>query len=535
MSNKVESIVIVGGGSAGWMAASTLINQFPNKKITVIESPNVPIIGVGESTIGGINRWINLLGIKDEDFMLFTDASYKLSIKFTNFYKKDSGSFHYPFGFTDTSGNVADRNDWYFKKIKYPETPVSDYAECMFPGMALVNENKFFDNKKNDLNGFLINRDTAYHFDAVKFSIWLRDHYSKPRGVKHIQAEVKDIITNDDGIDYIKLDNGKKIKADLFIDCTGFNSILLAGALKEPFNSYEDMLPNNSAWATRVQYTNKKKQLVGWTECEAIDNGWVWNIPLWSRIGTGYVYSDKFISDDDALIEFKNHLKSKKLYEKDLEFKNIKMRVGIHNRLWVKNVCAIGLSAGFIEPLESSGLFTVHEFLLKLVRSLNRGMVSQWDKDAFNSSCIKQFRIFAEFVALHYALSHRDDTPYWIANGKREYCKDLISQTHIPYSSVNEMTGFVHAVESRYTNYNYGYGNDVGGAHCIFTGMNYFATDKMSIISNHHPVPSESDIDNFCQNATDRLDLKKFIWKDAVKSAPLLIDYLEDKYSKHKA
>jgi tryptophan halogenase len=528
MSNKIEKIVIVGGGSAGWMSASTLISQFPEKQIIVIESPNVPIIGVGESTIGGINKWCNLIGIKDEDFMRFTDASYKLSIQFTNFYRKDSGSFQYPFGIAETSDVPAGRNSWYFKKIKYPETPVSDYASSIFPGMALVNENKMTDNKDGNLKGFVINRDTAYHFDATKFGSWLRDNYCKPKGVTHIQAEVKDTILNDDGIDYLVLDNGEHVTADLFIDCTGFKSMLLAGAMQEPFNSYEHMLPNNSAWATRVPYTDKKQQLKGWTECEAIQNGWVWNIPLWSRIGTGYVYSDKFVSDEDALEEFKQFLKTKDLYRDDLEYKNIKMRVGIHKRLWVKNVCAIGLSAGFIEPLESSGLFTVHEFLLKLVRTLNRGMVSQWDKDAFTSTCVKQFRVFAEFVALHYALSHRDDTPYWVANGKREYSKDIIDQNYIPYSGVNEMTGFVYAVESKYTNFNYG--NDVAGSHCVYTGMNYFPTDKASVISANHPAPTEQEFDNMCETMAQILNFKQTNWKASVKDAPILYDYLREKY-----
>lgn len=528
MSKIIDKIVIVGGGSAGWMTASTLISQFPNKKITVIESPNIPTVGVGESTIGGINRWCNLIGIKDEDFMHFTDASYKLSIKFTNFYQKDSGSFHYPFGIPTTTGNIAGRNDWYFKKMRYPETPLSDYAECMFSNMALVNENKMIDDDR--LEEFAINRDTAYHFDAVKFAIWLRDNYCKPRGVDHIQAEVIDVVVNDE-VDYLSLDNGTQIKADLFIDCTGFKSMLLAGALNEPFSSYEHMLPNNSAWATRVPYTNKREQLVAWTECEAIQNGWVWNIPLWSRIGTGYVYSDKYINDDDALEEFKEFLKNKGLYRDDLEYKNLKMRVGIHKRLWVKNVCAIGLSAGFIEPLESSGLFTVHEFLLKLVRTLNRGMISQWDKDAFSSSCVKQFKVFSEFVALHYALSHRDDTPYWVANGEREYCKDLIDQNYIPYSSVNEMTGFVHAVESRLTNFNYG--NDFGGAHCIFSGMNYFPTDAASIIAHNHPSPSKVHLDLMGEHSASILNAKKQKWKELVKDAPVLIDYLQRKYGEN--
>ena len=144
---------------------------------------------------------------------------------------------------------------------------------------------------------FNYQKDSAFHFDATKFGIWLRDNICKPNGVKHIKEEIKTIEQDEDGI--VSLNN--KHKADLYIDCTGFKSLLLEKTLKEPFENLEHMLPNNSAWATRIPYTNKKKELNLYTNCTAYNNGWIWNIPLWSRMGTGYVYSDKFISDDDAV------------------------------------------------------------------------------------------------------------------------------------------------------------------------------------------------------------------------------------------
>jgi tryptophan halogenase len=343
---EINNITIVGGGSAGYMTASTLLNQFPNKKITLIESPIVPILGVGESTIGGIKAWTKLLNIDDKQFLKETDGSYKLSIKFTDFYKKGE-SFHYPFGFPYSKENKASLNDWWFKKFIYPETNNSDYADSYYPQMALVNQNKCFYNENNEIPFDFI-RDTAYHFDAVKFAHWLKNKYCIPRGLKHIEDNIISIEQDENGIKSLN----NKYTADLFIDCTGFKSLLLGECLKEPFESYSDMLPNNSAWATRIHYKDKEKELVGYTNCTAINNGWVWNIPLWSRAGTGYVYSDKYISDDDALKEFKEYLGTD-----ELEFKKVKMRVGIHKRLWVKNVVAIGLSAGFIEPLESNGLF----------------------------------------------------------------------------------------------------------------------------------------------------------------------------------
>ncbi len=334
-------ILIIGGGSAGWMTAATLESQLPQHQISLIESKHIPTVGVGESTLRQISDWMRLLNIQDKDFLKHVDGSYKLSIKFTDFYKKGK-AFHYPFGSPVVEGNKAELNDWWFKKIFNPSTPNSDYAECIHPlQMAYVNQNKF---DKDEVAH-------AYHFDATKFGLWLRDKYCKK--VKHIIDDVVSVEQNENGI----VSLNKKYKADLYIDCTGFKSLLLGQSLKEPFESYADILPNDSAWATHIKYKNKKKELVPYTNCTAIDNGWVWNIPLWSKIGTGYVYSSKFVDDDTALKEFKKHLK-----QKDLEFKKIKMKVGIHKRLWVKNVIAIGLSAGFIEPLESNGLFSVHEF-----------------------------------------------------------------------------------------------------------------------------------------------------------------------------
>jgi tryptophan halogenase len=505
----MNNILIVGGGSAGWMTAATLIKCFPNKNISLIESPNIPTVGVGESTIGQIRQWMAILDIKDEEFVPYTDASYKLSIKFTDFYKKGE-SFHYPFGSPNIDNNTHGLNDWWFKKIIHPETSYSDYAECVFPQMALVNENKFFLNEENTLP-FNYKKDAAFHFDASKFAIWLRDHYCLPKGVKHIKENINTIEQNDEGIKSFN----KKYKADLYIDCTGFKSLLLRETLKEEFISLKDLLPNNSAWATRMPYKNKEKQLEPFTNCTAIENGWVWNIPLWSRIGTGYVYSDNFISDDDALKQFKKYLKNE-----DLEFKNIKMRVGIHKRLWVKNVCAIGLSAGFIEPLESNGLFSVHEFLYYLVRNLKREKVSQFDKDNFTYCCRQIFDSFAEFVALHYALSHRDDTPYWKANLNKQWSKTLIDR--IPTLK----TGIDVAVINRGFNYIH---DPLGGISSIAAGMHWSPTDLESL-RKYHGIHDIKHWKNEFKNIVKNLNNKKIQWKKSVKNVNTLYKFLKNKY-----
>jgi tryptophan halogenase len=487
----MKNILIVGGGSAGWMTAATLLKAFPNKNISLIESPNIATVGVGESTIEGIRNWVKYIGIDEKDFIKETEGSYKLSIKFTDFYKKGE-SFHYPFG------RAYAQNDWWFKKFLNPKTPNSDYADCMFPNqMAYVNNNKFNKQKTS----------YAYHFDATKFAIWLRDKYCIPKGIKHIKEDIKTIEQDEDGIKSLN----KKHKADLYIDCTGFKSLLLSKTLKEPFESFSDILPNDSAWATRIQYKNKQKELQPYTNCTAIENGWVWNIPLWSRIGTGYVYSSKFVDDETALKQFKKHLG-----QEDLEFRNIKMRVGIHNRLWVKNVCAIGLAAGFIEPLESNGLYSVHEFLFNLVRNMQREKVSQWDKDNFTFQCKHLFREFAEFVALHYALSHRTDTEYWKTNFNKSWENKLIN---LKPSLIN---GFLTAAYDRSKNYHF---HMQGGLHCIAAGMNWSPTDTFAL-----EYINESDIKNLSQGWVEqikKLNKAKEECQERVKKEPSLYSILE--------
>ncbi len=524
MIKPVNNIVIVGGGSAGWMTAAMLIKAFPDKNITVVESPNIPIVGVGESTLAHIKAFVQFLEIDEQDFMAYTDASYKMSIKFTDFYEKDAGSFHYPFGVPVLQDTKDGIQDWYYKKALYPDTPVEDFARSYYSNMALIENNKFSLNENNQFNDFNPKFNAAYHFDATKFGAWLRERYCMPRGVNHISSEVKYVETGAKGVEHLLMLDDSKITADLFIDCTGFKSLLLGHALNEPFTSYADMLPNNRAWATRVPYKDKEKELEPFTNCTAIGHGWIWNIPLWSRIGTGYVYSDKYVTPEDAKEEFKQYLMSDKVVcpktreEVDaLEFKDVPMRVGIHERTWVKNVVAIGLSAGFIEPLESNGLFSVHEFLFNLVKSLQRPAVSKWDIDVYNSSCLNIFRNFTEFVALHYALSIRDDTEYWKDNSNRTYSPGLITNEPQLYQGF-----YALRQDKMFTNRAPVY----AGITMIATGMNYFHFD--AVAQRKQEIREGVSHKETLAPWFDMLEKKKAYWNRLAESEPTLYQHLKD-------
>ena len=514
-------IVIVGGGSAGWMSAAMLIKEYPDHDITVIESPDVPIVGVGESTINGLRQFCNYLDIDESHFLKFTDGSYKLSIKFTDFYKKDDGGFLYPFGIPSVAGTTYGLNDWLIKKYAYPDTPITDFAESFSPQAVMCKNNKFFKNPNYSImDSYDSDLGLAYHFDATKFGSWLRDEYSIPKGVIHIADTVTSIDSDGSNITELTLTSGQKITADLFVDCTGFQSLLMEKTLKEPFISYSDMLPNNKAWATQLPYQDKPKELEPYTNCTAIGNGWVWNIPLWSRIGTGYVYSDKFISKEDALEEFKQYLQSDKMViprtkeEVDnLKFKELTMRVGIHERTWVGNCVAIGLAAGFIEPLESNGLYTIHQFLFELIRALSRGYPTEWDKQAYNYATFKMFNEFAEFVAIHYSLSRRDDTPYW----KESMMKDYFSTAKKSPSTFDQI------VDNRAFTHN---SPITGGYAWIQAGMNYFPLDSISARLGEMETPNDYKI--FYSTQIDYLDNRKKYWESIIDSQPTLYEYLRD-------
>lgn len=521
----MNKIVIVGGGSAGWMSAATMIKAFPNYEIVVVEPTEIPTVGVGESTLGHIKKWTNYLEIDEKDFMRYCDASYKISIKFTDFYKKDYGSFHYPFGNPQIGQNIIGLSDWYIKKIKYPETPLSDYALNFFPALTLAEQNKISTNENGNLGNFNFSTDVAYHFDAIKFANWLKNNYCLPRGVHLINDEVTNINISENGISSLNLKGGKVLFADLFIDCTGFKSLLLQDALQEPFISYENILPNNRAWATRLPYIDKEKQLEPYTSCTAIENGWVWNIPSWERLGTGYVYSDKYVKPNEALEQFKNYLKSNKMTvpysDADIDsadYKDIKFRIGIHRRTFVKNVVAIGLSAGFIEPLESNGLFTVHEFLLKLVKTLRRGSISQIDRDGYNMAIRGMFNSFAEFVASHYALSSRDDTKYWKDISKKQFKIDIENLKVEPYSGIYDM------VQRRMFLDRWEYNS---GLHCIATGLNYFPIyeEDLSIMQFYN----NSNYNEMIEIIIDGWNNQRSLYQKEAEVSKSLLEFLKER------
>jgi len=398
------SICILGGGSSGWMTAAAFAKVFPQYKIKLIENPTQKPLSVGESTLGHFNRFLEVLGLEDSDWMKECNATYKLSIQFSNWTGKGD-VFQYPFGDTDHSN--GDFLTWYYLHYAYPQLfPNTTYCEFYNPISYLASTNKIVDN--NDyVRNFNKKWDTSYHFDATKFGGWLRDNLCQ--SVEHIKAKISSSYFDDKGnIKGVVDEYGKGYEADYFIDCSGFGSALLGGAMGQEFIEFPK-LPNDSAVVTHIPYTDKEKEMANQTDGYAMDNGWCWTIPLWDSIGKGYVYSSKFCSKDQAEQEFRKHLDWGGDVE-HIQFKHGKRRLG-----WCQNVIGIGLSYGFLEPLESTGLFTTHENILRLIEVFERrdGYVTQIDRDGYNHAVSYELEAMKEFVEMHYYLSPRTDTEYW--------------------------------------------------------------------------------------------------------------------------
>jgi len=407
MKKRIKSILVVGGGSSGWMSASAFQKRFgKNCKVSLVESDKVSTVGVGESTIIGFNGFLKLLGLNDKDWMKECNAVYKNSIRFTNFARNDGSSFHYPFGGELTKQSIS---DWSVLAAKHKNLNDNSFCEYHNDNFHLAKWNKNTKNEDSILRNFNFDDDTAYHFDASLFGQFLKNKF------KEVTRYVDDIVgveRDEDGyLTSVVGESGQKYTADLFVDCTGFRSLLLEKEMGSKFLSYKPWLSNDRAIAAHVPYKDKEIQLTNYTDCHALSSGWVWNIPLWNRIGTGYVYSSDFIDDDSAEKEFKKHLGIE-----DVEIhRKIQIRHGVRKQGWIKNVVGVGLAYAFVEPLESTGLISTHAIISQIIELLERKNFypNGFDIDGYNYNAQLNMNGFRNFVSVHYKFSSREDTPYW--------------------------------------------------------------------------------------------------------------------------
>jgi flavin-dependent dehydrogenase len=458
---QIKTVTIIGGGSSGWMTAAALSKLCPHVDVVLVESAKIGTVGVGESTLGHINKFFHILGLKDEDWMAACNATYKNSIRFTNFRENDGTYFEYPFsdGF-DYTNKPAELQAWSELAALYPEEYTPDtFAQFYCTGNTfLAKYNKQTKNELGTLRNFDFKYDTAYHLDAQLLGKWLKEKIAIPHRTLHIVGDVRSCEKDPTGnITHITLTDGTVLKSDLWVDCTGFRSLLLEQWMGSEFKPFDEYLANDSAWACRVPYIDREDEMHNVTDCHALGNGWVWNIPLWNRIGTGYVYSSKFTTDEDAKREFREHLaKTDEKRAERAEMFHIKMRHGYRRRAWLFNVLGVGLSYGFVEPLESTGLLTTHENIVKLVDLLNRraGYVSRAEREGFNLAVEREVLTFRDFVSMHYALSKRTDTPYWRwCTQINEYCPEQMDAFALNVALYPNLMGHITCNHRYYPEY----------------------------------------------------------------------------------
>lgn len=458
----VKNIVIVGGGSAGWISASYMSKNLKDVNIKLIESPDVPVVGVGESTVPPVVDFMKLLGIEEKEWMPQCNAVYKSSICFNGFYDKNDPPFWFPFSGTWAAADQPANRYWLYKH--FTDKKFSDRFS-LYDYCTLVPEICRQGKTVRSFPG----AGYAYHFDAAEFGEVLKK-YSIKNGVEYISDTVTNVIQNEDGtIKEVELKNGKPVAGDLFIDCSGFRSLLMGQTLNEPFDEFYSTLFNDRAMAMRVPYEDKEKEMTSYTNCTAISSGWVWNIPLYNRIGTGYVYSSKHQSEDEAEQEYRKHLGEDRV--KDVDTLHIKIRVGKHRRTWVKNCVAIGLSSGFIEPLESTGIqiFQSEVYLLtEVLKTKNDYNIA--DIGAYNESITKFLVLIRDFLVCHYALTSREDTPYW---------KDVKYNTEVPEPVIEKLINARSFMPTWANQHQYDNGGPLAGFgfnegwYNILTGMNH--------------------------------------------------------------
>ncbi len=400
----LRSVVIVGGGSAGWMVAASLSNALTNKRcsITLIESDEIGTVGVGEATIPPIKVLNQTMGLDEAEFLRRTQGTIKLGIQFVDWAQKGRSYFH-QFGPHGVQFDYSPLHQHWLKHRHEPGMPGIDEFSMAW---AAARRGRF-DKPTQDPRLITSHFDYAYHFDASLYARFLR-LVSEPRGVQRIEGRIDRVnLRSSDGfVDKVKLQDGREIGGDLFIDCSGFRGLLIEEALHTGYEDWSHWLPCNRAMAVPCASAG---DALPYTRATAREAGWQWRIPLQHRIGNGYVYCSEFMGDDEAASLLLQRLDGQALAAP----RPLRFVTGRRRLLWNRNVVAMGLASGFLEPLESTSLHLVQSGISKLL-----ALWPDLDFDPsvtaeYNRLSNQEFDRVRDFLVLHYKLTQRDDTPLW--------------------------------------------------------------------------------------------------------------------------
>lgn len=400
---KIRHIAIVGGGTAGWMTAAALTNALRgNCRVSLIESEDIGVVGVGEATIPPIKLFNQSLGLDENDFLRHTQGTFKLGIQFVDWAKKGQHYFH-PFGqYGADFDSVPLYHYWLQARAQGDETSLDEYS------MAWVAaRNGKFNKPTQDSKLVQSTFDYAYHFDAILYGKYLRG-YAEQKGVERIEGKVVDThLRPEDGfIDHILMEDGTKVKADLFIDCTGFRGLLIEGALKTGYENWSHWLPCDRAIA--VPCVNDDT-LAPYTRSTALEAGWQWRIPLQHRMGNGYVYCSDYISEDEATTVLLDNLSGDPLAGTRV----LGFTTGHRKKFWNKNCIAIGLSSGFLEPLESTSIHLIQSAVTRLLALFPNRDFDPLAQQEYNRITLAEYEATRDFIILHYKATERRDAELW--------------------------------------------------------------------------------------------------------------------------
>ena len=404
MAAPLSKIVIVGGGSAGWMTAAALANAVGTSiQIDLIESEVIGTVGVGEATIPPIRTFNARLGIDEATFIRETQGSYKLGIEFVNWRQIGDRYFH-PFG------QYGAEFDWvpfyqYWMRDHLAGKEVGDISDYCMAWAAAKNDK--FEPPMADPRNIRSRHDYAYHFDAMSYARFLRG-YSEARGVTRHEGRVEQVARDPQTgfVTAVTTEDGRRFEGELFIDCSGFRGLLIEGALETGYEDWSHWLPMDRAVAVACEPNGPT---LSYTRSTAHRAGWQWRIPLQHRTGNGYVYSSAYETQNDATKTLLDHLDGKPMADP----KHLRFVTGMRKKVWSKNVVAIGLSAGFMEPLESTSLHLIQYGIMRLLAMLPDSDISPLLAEEYSAMTRAEYERIRDFLILHYHATERDDSDFW--------------------------------------------------------------------------------------------------------------------------
>ena len=442
-SKATRHVMVVGGGSAGWLTAAILAAEYVadaerGVQVTLVESPDVPTVGVGEGTWPSMRGTLKRIGVSETEFLRACDASFKQGSRFIDWVHGDGDEYFHPFTppVSFQQLNLAPHWQKYRDKVSFAD------AVC---GQAQVSRQHLAPKLASTAEyAFALNY--GYHLDAAKFAAFLQQHCTEKLGVRHLQERITDINGDADGyIESLSTESGQTLTADLFVDCSGSASLLIGKHYGIPLRAQQHVLFNDRALAVQVAYPRPDSPIASCTHSTAREAGWVWDIGLPSRRGVGYTYSSAHTSDAKAEQVLREYIDHSAAASGDLltEPRQIKFNPGYREKFWHRNCVAIGMAAGFIEPLEASALVMVEKSAQMLAELLPRERTAMGAVEhRFNRRFSGHWERIIEFLKLHYVISQRKDSDYWCAHRNPESIPETLKEAldiwHYQPASLND-------------------------------------------------------------------------------------------------